>query len=133
MLTPRLLRAVVLSAGLFQGEMPPENTVSYKGTIETDGAGTIVFDNISTGDGLNEAVRDTVSPLGLLMNNPYRQVRIKSINVDLDIREKDISSAIWSVGLSGSRVKRGDNFECGGCYGVGAVAETKIQFQFYRA
>ena len=109
MLTPRLLRAVVMSAGLFQGEMPPDNTVSYKGTIETDGAGTVVFDNVSTGEGLNEAVRDTMSPLGLLMNNPYRQVRIKSINVDLDIREKDISSAIWSVGLSGSHVKRGDN------------------------
>jgi hypothetical protein len=111
MLTPRLLRVVVASAGLFQGEMPPDNTVSYKGTIETDGAGTIVFDNVSTGEGLNEAVRDTMSPLGLLMNNPYRQVRIKSINVDLDIREKDISSAIWSVGLSGSRVKRGDNLD----------------------
>ena len=111
MLTPRLLRAVVASAGLFQGEMPPDNTVSYKGAIETDGAGTVVFDNVSTGEGLNEAVRDTMSPLGLLMNNPYRQVRIKSINVDLDIREKDISSAIWSVGLSGSRVKRGDNLD----------------------
>jgi len=109
MLTPRLLRAVVASAGLFQGEMPPDNTVFYKGTIETDGAGTIVFDNVSTGEGLNDAVRDTMSPLGLLMNNPYRQVRIKSINVELDIREKDISSAIWSVGLSGFRVKRGDN------------------------
>jgi hypothetical protein len=111
MLTPRLLRAVVASAGLFGGELPPDNMVSYKGTIETDGAGTIAFDNVSTGEGLNEVMRDTMSPLGLLMNNPYRQVRIKSINVDLDIREKDISSAIWSVGLSGSRVKRGDNLD----------------------
>jgi hypothetical protein len=117
MLTPRLLRAVVMSAGFFRGEMPPDNTVSYKGTIDTDG-GTVVFDNVSTGGGLNEAVRDTVSPLGLLMNNPYRQVRIKSINVDLDIREKDISSAIWSVGLSGSHVKRGDNL------GVEVVTES---------
>ena len=110
-LTPRLLRAVVSSAGLFQGEMPPENTVSYRGTIETDGAGTVIFDNVSTGEGLNEAVRDIMSPIGLLMNNPYRQVRIKSINVALDIREKDIASAVWSVGLSGSRVKRGDNLD----------------------
>jgi len=100
-----------MSAGVFQGEMPPDNTVSYKGTIETDGAGTVVFDNVSTGEGLNGAVRDTMSPLVLLMSNPYRQVRIKSINVDLDIREKDITSAIWSVGLSGSRVKRGDNLD----------------------
>jgi hypothetical protein len=110
-LTPRLLRAVVVSAGSFQGEMPPDNTVSYKGTIETDGAGTIVFDNISTGGGLDEVVRDTISPLGLLMNNPYRQIRIKSINVDMDIRQKDISSLIWSVGLTNSRIKRGDNLE----------------------
>lgn len=125
-LTPRLLRAVVMSAGVFQGEMPPDNTVSYKGTIETDGAGTVVFDNVSTGEGLNEAVRDTMSPLGLLMSNPYRQVRIKSINVDLDIRGKDISSAIWSVGLSGSRVKRGDNL------GVEVVTESvRAQKQKY--
>ena len=133
MLTPRLLRAVVMSAGLFGGEMPPDNTVSYKGTIKTDGAGTIAFDNVSTGEGLDDAVRDTMSPLGLLINNPYRQVRIKSINVDLDIREKDITSDIWSVGLPGSSVKRGDNLNVEVVNGVGAVAEAKVRFQFYRA
>jgi hypothetical protein len=109
MLTPRLLRSVISSAGVFQGEMPPDNTVFYKGTIETEGAGTVVIDNISTGEGLVELVRDTISPLGLLMNNPYRRVRIKSINVDFKISEKDTSSAIWSVGLSNSRIKRGDS------------------------
>ncbi len=109
-LTPRLLRLVVMSAGMFQGELPPENTVSYKGSIETNSAGTIVFNNLSTGDGLNDAIRDSITPVGLMMNNPYEQVHIKSINVDLDISQKDISAAIWSAAISDSHVKRGDNF-----------------------
>jgi hypothetical protein len=110
-LTPLLLRATVSGAVLLLGNLPPDNTVQYKGVVELDGAGEIVFENISTGEELAEMMRDSVAPVALLMNNPYRQVRIKSFDFEVCVSEKDVTSAIWSVGLSGSRVKSGESVD----------------------
>jgi hypothetical protein len=110
-LTPLLLRAAVSSAVLMRGDLPPDNTLQYKGRIELDGAGPVCFENVSTGMGLGEAIRDSISPVALLMNNPYRQVPVKSFDFDVQINEKNITSAIWSAGLSRSQVKSGEDFE----------------------
>jgi hypothetical protein len=53
-------------------------------------------------------MRDVISPVALLMNNPYRQVEIKSFDFDITVSEKNKTSAIWSAGLSDQRVKRGE-------------------------
>ena len=111
LLTPLLLRAAISGAVLMLGELPPDNTLQYKGTIELDGVGPVAFENISTGSGLAEMIRDSVSPVALLMNNPYRQVRIKSFDLDVRLSEKNTTSAVWSVGLSRSRVKCGQNVD----------------------
>jgi hypothetical protein len=110
-LTPLLVRIVASGATLLRGSLPPDNTIQYKGNIELDGFGAIAFENISTAAGLNDMIRDSISPVALLMNNPYRQVRIKSIDLDVRVSEKNVTAAIWSVGLSKSRVKPGENFE----------------------
>jgi hypothetical protein len=111
LLTPLLLRAAISSAVLVQGDLPPDNTLQYKGVVELDGAGPVVFENVSTGFELAEMMRDSVSPVALLMNNPYRQVRIKSFDLDVRVNEKNITSAVWSVGLSHSRVKCGEKVD----------------------
>jgi hypothetical protein len=110
-LTPTLLRIAVSAAVLFRGDLPPDNTIQYKTIVELDGAGPIVCENISTGTEMVEIIRDSVSPVALLMNNPYRQVQIKSVELDVRVQEKNVTSAIWSVGLSKSQVKPGENFE----------------------
>jgi hypothetical protein len=56
-------------------------------------------------------IRDSISPVALLMNNPYRPVHIKSFDFDVCVNEKNITSAIWSVGLSRSGVKAGENLD----------------------
>jgi hypothetical protein len=111
LLTPLLLRAAISSAVLMRGDLPPDNTLQYKGVVELDGAGSLAFENVSTGFELAEMIRDSVSPVALLMNNPYRQVRIKSFDLDVRVNEKNITSAVWSVGLSRSRVKCGENVD----------------------
>ena len=110
-LTPLLLRVTIAGAALMRGDLPPDNSIQYKGTIELDGAEPLVFENVSTGTDLAELIRDSISPVALMMNNPYRQVRIKSVDLDIQIKEKNITSAIWSVGLSHGRLRRGENLD----------------------
>ena len=50
---------------------------------------------------------ESISTVALLMNNPYKEVDIKSIDYDIRIVPKNIISHIWSAELSDSKVKAG--------------------------
>jgi len=110
-LTPMLLSSAVAGAAFYLGDFPPDHMVEYKVAIGVEGAEPIAFENVSTGHGVNEVVTESVGALELLMNNPFKEVNIKSI--DFNIREvpKDITSHIWSVDLSDSKVKAGEQIK----------------------
>jgi hypothetical protein len=112
-LTPMLLRSTVTGAGLWPGDLPLDHTIEYKVAIGVEGAETITFENVSTDIGLTEMIMESVSPVTMLMNNPYKEVDIKSIDFDVRIVPKSIVSHIWSVDLSDSKVKAGQNIELG--------------------
>jgi len=83
--------------------------VEYKVNLALAGsADGIAFRNVSTGRGLNEMTVETTVPVALLMNNPYRDVKIESIDVEVNISAKNVEGYIWSVELSDSQVKPGD-------------------------
>jgi hypothetical protein len=110
-LTPMLLRSVVSGAGMRFGELPPDHMIEYKVAIGVEGAEPITFENISTDTGLLEMLMESISPVTMLMNNPYKKVDIKSVDFDVRIVPKSIVSHIWSVVLSGSTVKAGRNID----------------------
>lgn len=110
-LTPMLLRSTVSGAGMRFGELPPDHMIEYKVAIGVEGAEPITFENISTGMGLIEMLMESISPVTMLMNNPYKKVDIKSVDFDVRIVPKSIVSHIWSVDLSGSTVKAGRNLD----------------------
>jgi hypothetical protein len=62
------------------------------------------------------------------MNNPYKEVNINSIDYDVRIVPKNIISHIWSVELSDSEVKAGDEIELGVV--VESVLAGKKKYQF---
>jgi hypothetical protein len=107
LLTPRVLRSVVAGAVLFRGELPPENTITYKGIIDIGGLGLISFENASSGFDLAEMTADSVGPVAMLMNNPYGEVEIRSLEFDIQIAPRSSVAHIWSVDLSDSKVKAG--------------------------
>jgi len=111
LLTPVMLRAVVAGAALYLGNLPPDHMVEYKVNIETEGAGSVSFENISTSQGLDELVIEGTGPVAILLNNPYEKVDIKAIDFDIRILPKNIVSHIWSVDLSDSKVKPGQTIE----------------------
>jgi len=111
LLTPLLLRSAVAGAALMLGSLPPDHTVEYKVIIGVEGTEPITFENVSTSIGLDEMLREGTGPVAILLNNPYEKVDIKSIDFDVRIVPKNISSRIWSVDLSDSRVKTGQQLD----------------------
>ena len=133
-LSPFYLRMAVMGAALQFGDLPPEHTIEYKVCIDArcrmpdahresrneSPDSRIEYENVSSGMGLNEMVSECYSAIGLLMNNPYGQVDIESIDCEVRIMPKSIVSHIWSVDLSDSKVKAGQNIE------VTAVLESVL-------
>jgi hypothetical protein len=110
-LSPFYLRVAVTGAALQLGDLPPEHMIEYKVSIGIKNADTVAFENVSSGVGLNDFVTECYGAVGLLMNNPYGQVDIKSIDCDIRIAPKSIISHIWSVDLSDTTVKAGQSIE----------------------
>lgn len=111
LLTPLYLRATVAGAALHLGDFPPDHMIEYKVAIGIEDAGSVTFENVSTALGLNELIVESISSVVLLMNNPFKEVDIESIDFDIRIIPKSIVSHIWSVDLSDSSVKAGENIE----------------------
>jgi hypothetical protein len=116
--TPLVLRYVVAGAALMLGSLPPDHSIDYKVTIGAENAEAITFENVSTGVGLDEIIMESVGSIAILMNNPYKKVDINSIDFDICIKPRDVTSHIWSVDLSDSTVKRGEETT------IGVVVET---------
>ena len=128
MLSPFYLRMAVMGAALQLGDLPLEHMIEYKVDIGIKDAESVSFENVSSGMDLNEVVMECYSSVGLLMNNPYEEVDIESIDIDICIIPRSIVSHIWSVDLSDSKVKAGRSIE------VSAVLESvlagKKQYQW---
>jgi hypothetical protein len=118
LLTPSLLSTVLRGAVLMYGKLPPDHFIEYKVSIGVEGFDSIAFENVSTSLGLAEMAMESSSPVAMLMNNPYEEVDIKSVDVDVRVVPKSIISHIWSVDLSDSKVKAGQEVE------VGVVVES---------
>ena len=118
--TPMYLRAAVSGAAFYLGDFPPDHMIEYKVAISIEDAEPVTFENVSTDLGLNELTVESYSSVGLLMNNPYKEVDIESIDFDIRIVPKSIVSHIWSVDLSDSKVKPGEDIE------IGVVVESVL-------
>ena len=113
MLSPFYLRMAVAGAASQLGDLPPEHMIEYKVDIGIKDAESVNFENVSSGMGLNDVITECYSSIGLLMNNPYGEVDIESIDIDIRIIPRSIVSHIWSIDLSDSKVKAGQSIEIG--------------------
>jgi len=113
LLTPMLLRSAVSGAAFYLGDLPPDHMIEYKVAIGLEGAESIIFENVSTSLGLLEMLTESVGSVTLLMNNPFKKIDIKSLDFDVRIAPKNIVSHIWSVDLSDSKVKAGEEIDIG--------------------
>lgn len=108
MLSPLLAGAAVGGASLQLGKLPPYHTIDYKVKIGTKDSGELSFDNVSSGAGINEMAREIVDSIALLMNNPYEMAEIETLDFEVKISDRSISSRIWSVEMSDVSAHAGD-------------------------
>ncbi|MHC4131185.1 MAG: SpoIVB peptidase S55 domain-containing protein [Planctomycetota bacterium] len=111
LLTPNMLRISLNAAAMMLGPMPPYNTLEYDAKIGLKQTEEINFKNISANIGPTELVSESVGALALLMNNPYQDISIESLEFDVRITNKNIISHIWSVNVSDSTVKAGEKID----------------------
>ncbi len=109
MLTPMLLQSAVIGAAFQLGALPPDHMIEYKVAIGLENDKSIKFQNVSTARGVNELIIESAGSVAMLMNNPYEEIDIQSVDYDIRIVPKSIISHIWSLDLSGSKFKAGEN------------------------
>jgi len=109
--TPMIVQASVLGASMTGGPLPPEHLVKYKAKIGLADAEPICFENVSSGRGFLEFTNEMVAVVALLMNNPYREIDITALELDVEIMPQNIQSDIWSVQLSDSVVTPGQTVD----------------------
>jgi hypothetical protein len=108
-LTPRYLEFAVTGAALYHGNFPTEHMIEYNVAINVENKDLITFENVSSGLGLNELLTESIGSVMLLMNNPFKTVYIKSLEFNISIVPKNINSGIWSVDLSDTVIKAGED------------------------
>jgi hypothetical protein len=112
MLTPLLVRATFAGAAMpFRSGFPPDHTIGYNATIDLEDGRSIRFANTSTGMDLIEPVAEVGSSLALLMNHPFQSTDVKSIDIKLSISPKNIRAYLWSVNVSDTTVKPGEDID----------------------
>ncbi len=111
LMSARMLGTAVSGAVFTGGEFPPDHMVEYKVNINIEGAEPVTFENVSTGMYADEMLTEAIVSISLIMHNPYKEVDIESVDFDIRITDKDISSRIWSVDLSDSKVKAGERVD----------------------
>ncbi len=108
LLTPDLLNATIQGAVLGLGTLPPEHTLTYQGAIRLHTNRLIQFSNVSTGIGLREVLSESIGTALLLMDNPYQEIPIKAIELDVSIRPENKLARISSITVSDLHVKPGE-------------------------
>jgi hypothetical protein len=111
LLTPMLVRVAVAGAAVMLGWLPPDHMIEYKVSVGIEDSEPIAFENVSTSLGLDEVIIESAVPVAILMNNPYKRLNIDSIAIDIRIVPKNIVSHLWSVNLSDSTLKAGEEIE----------------------
>ena len=113
LVTPTYLQMALTGAATQSSDLPPEHAVEYQFNIGIEGGKVVSCKNISTDSGLNEMLGECVAVVTLLMDNPFKKLDIKSIDCDITIKSKNLTSNIWAVDLSSTKVKPGETIDAG--------------------
>lgn len=107
LLTPLIVRVVMLGAAQVYGGFPPEHSVEYEVNMKLTGHEPVRFSNVCTDTEVTEPSAETATVVSLLMNNPYQPVNIEQIDVSFRMRPQSRAAEIWSVDLSDTTLKPG--------------------------
>jgi sugar lactone lactonase YvrE len=106
------LLPIAVNQGLFQMRPVPGDAVAHvKLTVETEGAGTITRENVFYDPAAIDvvAVRELQELMGLLSNNSFRRVPVKSLGVDVTYDDGRPTATVDRIFLPQDKYEPGDD------------------------
>lgn len=110
-LTPLLVNIALTASATLKAELPHEHTIEYEGEIRLKGQDDIEYSNVSTQFFMTEAAAEAGSVIAVLLNNPFEDVEIESMDFKLKVLHKDSSARLWSVSTDDTEIKAGEAVE----------------------
>ena len=111
MMTPSMVGSAVAGAALYKGELPPDHTVEYGIEVGVEGYDPIAFKNLSSGSGIGDVLVEGMATVRMLMNNPYREIDVTSLDFDMRITSETRLGQIWTAHVSDAQVEAGDRID----------------------
>ncbi|MCF7957491.1 MAG: hypothetical protein K9M57_03475 [Phycisphaerae bacterium] len=110
-LTPNLIAMALSGTVLYRGDMPDESHLDYEVAMRFTDDSTLRFKNASTNSPLTEMIMDIMPAVGLVLNNPWHEIQLAEMDVNVTIHDKDITAQILSTRLNQRIFKPGEMLE----------------------
>ncbi|MBN1844865.1 MAG: hypothetical protein JW810_04220 [Sedimentisphaerales bacterium] len=111
-LNPTLVASSIVNALTQRQELPPENTLEYQVDLAFDGAGSLRFDDVISGEyGWSDMVNEVFSVTALMLENPWQKVKLAGVRVQVRIGTNDTLAPIKSIQLNRALYQPGDTIQ----------------------
>lgn len=110
-LTPMLANTAMLGAAEMKSSLPDEHLIKYKCSIDIDGYENIEYENFLPNQGLTPIAYEWLGILTALMDNPYKNVKINSIDFQIDTEKCHSISMIDKIAVSDTKLKPGQEIK----------------------
>ena len=108
---PILATLALANSIMYKGGLPRDHTINYRIEMRFDGAEPILFENVSSGNQISDIIIEIVSPLGLLLNNPWQSVQLEGIELTAQIEDRTRLAHIRSAQLNRNKFRPGEKIE----------------------
>jgi len=93
-----LAGSVVANSLLVQSDLPRDYTLAYRFSVKPAGRDPIVYDNVCAGpDGDGQVVAEVRNVVGLLMENPFQNLSVESVEVRIQVEPENRAAEIEGV------------------------------------
>ncbi|HUT33990.1 MAG TPA: hypothetical protein VNE39_10945 [Planctomycetota bacterium] len=111
-LTSRIVGMFLFNSLLVRGDLPRENTLRLKATIDLGKRPPIVVENVYAGlassASLYAALSEVIQPLGALGNNEFGPVPVERVTADLQVATEAALARVEAVRLERDECRPGD-------------------------
>jgi hypothetical protein len=110
-LTPMLANVAMLGAAEMKSGLPDEHLIKYKCSIDIDGYESIEYENFLCNQGFTPIAYEWLGILAAIMDNPYKKVKINSIDFQIDTEKRHSISTINKIAVSDTKLKPGQEIK----------------------
>jgi len=105
--TPLAVGSALSASITAQHDLPREHTIRYRHRVRFAGLGEYVVNNFTSQAGMRQVRADLLSPLQMMLDNPFGRARIEQIDCRIEIESKPNQAGMERVQLLRDRVRPG--------------------------